>query len=194
MAGSIRKLFASLKNPGVTPTGKPAPSLWDRLLAGPTPSDPLYLSNRTWKQKLRLGLVVMVPVLVVVAVAAYAMLTPPTLTDTPPETLTPAQVAARTPVLPKGFTLPQNTDLQIMEVTVDRTGGMFVAGTLKNNASRRVAGAELVFDLADQDGSQVGSASTRVESVEPNGTLHFRFPIPHKNAAFVLVRELRPSF
>ena len=166
----------------------------DRLLAGPSPSDPLYLSNRTWKQKLRLGLLVCGPVVAVAAVAAYMALTPPTLPEKPPESLTPDQVAARTAVIPEGFRVAQNTDLEIVEVSIDRSDGMHVAGVLKNNTARRFASAELSFNLTDEDGSQVGGAGGRVEAIGPHHTVRFRFPVAQKNAAHVLVREVNGAY
>lgn len=201
MAGSLRKFFESLVYAGLKPSGGKAAAppkaqgFWDRLLAGPSPADPLYLSNRTWKQKLRTALLVAVPVLVVVGAATYAMLRPPTLPEKRPESLTPAEIAARTPILPENFTVQQNTDLQVVEVGIVReNGAQTISGTLKNNSRRRWAGADLSFDLADQEGSQVGGASTHVGTIEPRATVPFRFSIPHKNAAFVLVREIRPSY
>lgn len=179
MAGPIRKFLESLVYAGLKPAG---------------PADPLYLTNRTWKQKLRTVLLVSLPVLAVVGVALYAMLRPPTLPENRPATPTAAEIAASTPILPDNFSLPQNTDLQIIQASVTRDGGTHVAGVLKNNTSRRYAGAELSFHLTDEDGSQVGGASTRLGLIEPRATVPFRFPIPQKNAAFVLVREVRPAY
>jgi hypothetical protein len=172
---------------------KPVRSLWDRLLTGRTPSDPLYLSNRTWRQKLPLALLVCTPVLAAAAAAAYFMLTPPTPAHKPPASLTPAEIAARTPLIPDNLTVVQNTDLQVVEAAVDRAA-MQVYGSLKNNTARRYAAAELAFDLADPLGSQVGRAATRVTGIEPYGSHAFRFAIPHKRAAVVVVREVRPVY
>lgn len=199
MAGPIRKFFESLVYAGLKPSGgaprdrKPQ-SFWDRLLAGPSPADPLYLTNRTWKQKLRIALLVGLPVLAVLVAALYAMLRPPTLPENRPATPSAAEIAASTPILPDNFSLPQNTDLQIVEVGIQRDGGTFVAGILRNNTHRRYAGAELYFGLMDENDSQVGGASTTLGIIEPRATVPFRLPIPHKNAAFVLVREVRPTY
>jgi hypothetical protein len=65
---------------------------------------------------------------------------------------------------------------------------------LRNNSRVRYGGAELVFDLADQDGSQVGAAATRVGTIDPRGQVRFRFEIPQRRATTALVREVRGSF
>lgn len=200
MAGPLGKFVKSLVYAGLEPAshGGAAPRrgrvrrLWDRLLTGgPSPSDPLYLTNRTWKQKLRVALVASTPVLIVLGVAAWAMLAPPQAVDKPASQPSPAEIAARTAILPKDFTLPQNTDLQVTDVTVEKTAGAcFVVGTLRNNTARRFAGADLSLDLTDETGSQVGAVSTRAEAIEPNASAVFRFAIPQRRATFVLVREV----
>src|SRR5260370_23283715 len=44
----------------------------EQFIAGRPPSDPLYLSNRTWKQKLKLFAIAGAPVLVLIAMVAMA--------------------------------------------------------------------------------------------------------------------------
>jgi hypothetical protein len=131
----------------------------------------------------------------VLGVAGWVLLAPPEPADKPPAPLTPAQVAAKTPILPNGFTVSQNDNLQVVEVSVEKApDGRYVVGTLKNTTGRRYRSAELAFDLTDEDGSQVGAATTRVAAVEPNGNVRFRFPVPQRNASIALVREVRGSF
>jgi hypothetical protein len=204
MAGSKRKLFERIVYAGLRPTvpgSQAAPQagalrrFLSRLLTGSTPKDPLYLSNRSWKQKLRLVLLVSAPIVLVLGVASYYVLAPPAPADQRPESLTPAEVAAKTAILPKDFSVPQNTDLQIVEVAVENApGGSFVAGVLRNNSGVRYGGAELTFDLTDSDGSQVGAASTRVAAIDPKGMLRFRFAVPQRHADVALVREVRGYF
>src|SRR5579864_2286702 len=45
----------------------------ERFVAGSTPSDPLYISNRTLGQKIRLGLLIGTPVLAIAAFVALAL-------------------------------------------------------------------------------------------------------------------------
>lgn len=56
MPGALRRwldsiVYAGLKPdaPGKKPELGKLRTLWDRILLGETPSDPLYLSNRTWQ-------------------------------------------------------------------------------------------------------------------------------------------------
>ena len=51
----------------------PLRGLLERVLQAPAPSDPLYLSNRTFDQKAKLGLAIAVPCLIVVGVTALGL-------------------------------------------------------------------------------------------------------------------------
>ena len=51
----------------------PLRGLVDRVLSRPAPSDPLYLSNRTFDQKVKLGLAIAVPCLIVVGGIALGL-------------------------------------------------------------------------------------------------------------------------
>jgi hypothetical protein len=202
MVSPLRKFLESVVYAGLKPAtpGKPTEhgklrKLWDRVLLGTAPVDPLYLSNRTWKQKLRFGLIIGSPLAIVIGIVIYALFTPPPVVERPLSDLPPEEIAARTQIIPKDFTVTQNTDLQIVEVAVDKsTTPNSVTGTLKNNTGRFYSAAELTFDLTDEEGSAVGGVSTKVLKVEPHSVTSFRFSIPQRNAAFVLVREARGTF
>ena len=51
----------------------PLRGLLERVLQAPAPSDPLYLSNRTFDQKAKLGLAIAVPCLIVVGLTALGL-------------------------------------------------------------------------------------------------------------------------
>lgn len=202
MANWLRKAFESVAYAGLKPSGAAAPPprpggrlkrAWDRLLSGSTPKDPLYLSNRTWKHKLSIAATVCTPVLIVIGIFVYSMMTPPPVTEKPPAELTSAEIAARTQIIPEGFKVAQNDDVQVSEVFVDRNSSPNrVSGTVQNATGKRFGVVELTFDLTDQDGSQVGGAKFSVADLAPRASKAFSFPIPQRNAAFVLVREARP--
>ncbi len=206
MAKGLRQFLESVVYAGLKPAGAPAQPVrpgWrgrmkgalDRLLNGPKQDDPLYLSNRTWKQKVRLAAIVLAPVLVVVGFFVYSLLTPPPAHEKPLNVLSPAEIAARTEIIPKDFKVPQNVDVQVAEVFIDRSSTPHrIAGTLQNVSERQFSNVELTFDLTDQNGSQVGGARTTVADVAPRAIKSFSFPIPQRNAAFVLVRETRAVF
>jgi len=168
--------------------------LWDRILSGPAPTDPLYLSNRTWKQKARLAAYFGVPLAVVVGVVLYSLLSPPPAVEKPYSEPSAAEVAARTAIIPKDFKLEQSTDLQVVEVGVDRSSlPHHVTGILRNNTSMRFGGAELTFDLTDDKGSRVGSTVALVDDIQPLTTMRFATTIPQRNVTYVLVREVKSS-
>lgn len=206
MGKGLRRFLESVVYAGLKPAGASVPpprsgwrgrlkKAWDRLLGGSMPQDPLYLSNRSWKQKLKVAAAVSAPVLIVVGIFVYSLLTPPPAPEKPPLELTPAEIAARTQIIPKDFKVPQNVDVQVAEVFIDRASNPHrISGTLQNVSEKRFGSVELSFDLTDQDGSQVGGASTVVPDVAPRAIKSFSFPIPQRNAAFVLVRETRPVF
>lgn len=202
MASPLRKFFESIAYAGLKPTtpGKPPErgklrKFWDRLVLGNAPADPLYLSNRTWKQKLRFGLILGAPLAIVLGSVLYALMAPAPVVEKTISDLPPEEIAARTRIIPKDFSVPQNNDLQILEVTVDKSSNPnAVTGKLKNNTGRFYTAAELSFDLTDEDGSAIGGVSTRLPNVEPHSTTPFRFQIPQANAVFVLVREARAIF
>lgn len=167
---------------------------WDRLLSGPMPSDPLYLSNRTWKQKLRLGLGIGLPALIAVGAITYALFTPPPAVEKRVVEPSAAEIVAKAPIIPKDFKIEQSNDLQVMEVGVDRTSlPHHITGLLRNNSGMRLGSAELSFDLTDEKGSTLGSAVAIVEDIPPLSTVRFGTAIPQRHVAYVLVREMHSS-
>lgn len=202
MGRRIRQFIDSIVFAGLKPGGFRGHSeglRWLGPLRGPVerfisggraPSDPFYLSNRTFGQKVRLGILIAAPCLLVAAFFGLALVqyfgksTPP-----PAPELTPAEVALRTlPNVDKDIHLDVNIEVEVVEVHVDHAS-LRLVGTLKNNTNRAV-GAEVVFDLTDAAGSQVGAVVGRVERIAPEGKANFQFPIKQQDAAFALVREV----
>ena len=156
------------------------------------PDDPLYLSNRGWRQRLKLAAIVGVPLLLIVAAITYASLTAPAPVAAPTE-LSPAEVAARSlPGVPKDLKLGANVPLEVQEITIHQNERpRYVSGLVKNPSERRYQSAEFVFELTDMDGSQVGAVNTTIHNVQPYSTTRFQIPIEQENAAFALVRVVR---
>jgi hypothetical protein len=154
--------------------------------------DPLYLTNRTWRQKAILWAAVATPLTLLLAAVVYVLLVPPRAREQAPAQLSPAEIAARTVIIPKDFTFPQNKDLQVTEAAVEHgAAGSFLTGTLQNNTDRSFAGAELAFELLDERGSMAGGAGGRAPAVGPRGTVRFRIPIEQREAVQVTVRGVR---
>jgi len=197
----IRKFLESIVFAGMKPGGQTAPKrelTWlgplsgpvERLLSGgPAPTDPLYLTNRTLGQKLLSWSLIGIPCLVLLAgigITLSSLLDLPA--PKPDKELTAAEITAKLlPNMDKDFKLAPTSDVQVLEAKVD---GTRLVGKVKNTSAREIAGAELVIDLTDVDGSHVGAVSAIVEKIPPSGTRSFEVPIKQRNAATAMVREV----
>jgi len=197
----IRKFLESIVFAGLKPGAQTAPKGelgWlgplrgpvERLLSGgPAPSDPLYLTNRTLGRKFLSWSLVGIPCLILLAgigITLSSLLDPPK--PKPAKELTAAEITARLlPNMDKDFKLAPPSDLKVLEARVD---GTRLVGKVKNTSTREIAGAELVVDLADAYGSQVGAVSAVVGKIPPSGTREFEVPISQRNAANAVVREV----
>jgi hypothetical protein len=165
----------------------------DRLLAGgPAPTDPLYLTNRTLGQKLQSWSFVAVPCLVLLAGTGYVLsnlMDPPDVK--PAKELTASEVAAKMlPEVGKNLDLPTNRDVEVVEVKVQNSDGAKLVGTLRNITDHEVASVEIIVDLTDLAGSQLGAVNATVEKIQPRGTKTFQLPIKQTGASLALVREI----
>ena len=197
----IREFFESIVFAGLKPGAQTAPKpqlAWlgplrgpvERLLSGgPAPTDPLYLTNRTLGQKVLSWSLVAIPCLLLLAGVGYtlsSLIDPPA--PPPVKELTAAEITAKLlPNMDRDFKLAPLSDVQVVEARVD---GARLVGKVKNTSTREIAIAELVIDLTDVDGSQVGAVSTVVEKIPPSGTRAFEIPIKQRNAATAMVREV----
>lgn len=162
----------------------------ERLLSGGGQQDPLYLSNRTLGQKFLGWTKVGVPLFVLVAavVIAFRMYK---REDKPPETLSPAEIAAKMlPDLNKPIHVDSNTDIAVLEVSIDHTAGDKLVGKLRNTTDHEIQAGEVDFTLTAVNGSQVGSVDVKVSKLAAGETVSFAQPIAEKAAVFALVREV----
>ena len=165
----------------------------DRVLSRPAPSDPLYLSNRTFDQRVKLWLAIAVPCLILIGFTALGLshFFHARLAEPAPEPSAAVLAAKLLPNVDKSLKIEVNQDAQVVDAHVDREGGLKVVGTVKNNTDRLIRTTEIVLNLADATGSQLGAVSARVDNLAPNATGSFRLPIEQADAAFALVREVR---
>jgi hypothetical protein len=205
MLNRIRRFFESLVYAGLKPSGGVPPEpesprrpgkLRDKIelfFYGGRPSDPLYLTNRTWKQKLRAPLLIGIPTVVVFIALALVFTNVYSPKTAPPKQPTPAELMANLlPDLQKTVHINTYTDAEITALRVVRgEGPPKVSGTLKNKTDR-VISVELDVDLADVNGSRVGSLTERVSKAQPNGVTQFEFPAGNSAAVYALVRKMRP--
>jgi len=162
----------------------------ERLLSGGGPQDPLYLSNRTFGQKLVGWVKVGVPLLVVVVAVVFAFLMH-RRQDKPPESLSPAEIAAKMlPELNRPIHVDINTDIEVLEVYIDHADGDRLVGRVRNTTDHEIHSGEVDFFLTAVNGTQVGAASVKVNKLAAGQTFPFAQPIPQKAAAFALVREV----
>lgn len=197
----IRAFLESIVFVGLKPGSPAAPKseLWwlgplrgpfERLLSGAAPTDPLYLSNRTSSQKLKSWSLIGIPCLILalgIGVTLSDLLDPPD--SKPVKEPTAAEIAAKLlPHIEKEFKLTPASEIEVVEVKVE---GQRVVGVVRNTSTREVAVAELVIDLTDSSGSQVGAVNAIVERIPASSDKPFQLPIKQPNAAFSLVREIK---
>ena len=196
----IREFLESIVFAGMKPGGQTAPKQqlkWlgplrgpvERLLSGgPAPSDPLYLTNRTLTQKLKSWSLIAIPcvVLALGIVILSRSLQPPA--PKPVKPLTAAEITAKLlPNLDQDIQLPPATDVQVIEIKVE---GSRLVGVVKNTTRREIAVTELVIDLTNAAGSQLGAVNAIVEKIPPSGTKDFQIAIQQRDAAFALIRNV----
>jgi len=162
------------------------------VFAGMRPTeDPLYLSNRTIRQKIKLGVLIGLPLVVVGALLLYALNEHKNPRQAPAAQLTPEQIAQKMlPNLNGDLKVDSNRNLEVMDVHVQQGKPLRLTGEVRNKTSHAIQNAQIVFDLTDKLGSRLGAVSTTVARIEANASARFDFPIPQPNAAFALVREV----
>jgi hypothetical protein len=198
----IRQFLESIAYAGMKPGGQktetqqlkwlgPLRGPVERILSGPAPSDPLYLTNRPMSHKVRSWMLIGIPLLVLIAAigATLALLEPPEVK--PEKQLTAKEVASKLlPNMDKEIKLASNPDIQVVEVSVRQEGGPRLVGIIHNSSAREVAEVQLVLDLTDTMGTQLGGVNGSISSVPPNSNKSFTIPIKQKDAAFALVRDI----
>jgi hypothetical protein len=171
----------------------PLRGLVNRVLSRPAPSDPLYLSNRTFDQKVKLWLAIAVPCLILAGVTALG-LSHFFRAEVPGPAPAPSAAALAAKLLPnlgKTIKIEVDQDVQVLDAHVESEGGMKVAGSVKNNTNRPIPRTAIVLNLTDTTGSFLGAVNAQVDNLAPNATVKFQIPIEQKDAAFAQVREIR---
>lgn len=197
----LRSVFESVAYAGMKPQGSAAPRSAlrrlgplrgpvERFLNGPGSSDPLYLSNRTLGEKIRLGVLIGLPcamVLALVTLAALGKFDSAHLSP-PAQPLSDAELAVRMlPDLSQGLTPRSDSGIEVTEVAVGRGR---ISGNVRNTTDRAVVDAEVTFDLTDAAGSRLGAVLCRIPRIEPRGTAAFQATVPQADAVRAVVREM----
>jgi len=200
MPERIRKLIEALVFAGMQPAGaksrRPPRNGWlarlggaveNFLSPGPAPTDPLYLSNRTFAQRIMPAVKLVIPLLLVAGALVWWYRGTHHSTD---GQSTRAELLAK--VMPEiaKLNLPPNRDVDIPSVSVDRSGPALV-GTVRNNTTHTMKNVEILCDLTDSRGSQLGFVTAQVENLAPQSQTGFRVPIAQTKASLVLVRDIK---
>jgi hypothetical protein len=202
MGSGLRKFIESILFAGLKPGGAPAASprrRWlgplagplERFLSGgPPPSDPLYLSRRTPKQRFMVAAKVALPILLVAAAASWIFRSSIFPKNPPKLDLTAPEIAAKMlPDLDK-IKIDTNRDVEVPSVGFDRAGQIALVGTVRNNTSHTIDHVEIQFEVTDENGSKLGGITASVQKLPPKSDSRFRVPIEQKNAAIALVRAI----
>jgi hypothetical protein len=202
MASRLREFLESIVFAGLKPGAPSGPRRmkWlgplerplEKFLNGPAPSDPLYLSNRPLKQRLKLAAVIIVPCLVVAVglLMALSNRIPVTGAGPAPEP-TPNEVTQKIlPHLDRNIKIDVNRDLEVMEIHIEHGAETSLVCTVRNNSGKDIPSGGVVVDLTDSSGSQLGGVTIPV-NVAARSTKKVQMPIKQSNAVFALVRELQ---
>jgi len=159
--------------------------------------DPLYVTNRTTGQKVRFFLLVGTPVLAISIFIGLAMMN---YFDPPPKPENPAvakeptgEITAKVlPHVDKELPVANeySRDIEVLEASVSRAGEHAISGKVRNTTDHPVALAELIFDITDDEGSQLGGVSVRIQNVPPHAIVPFKTVLQQQNARSALVREV----
>ncbi|HVN04638.1 MAG TPA: FxLYD domain-containing protein [Bryobacteraceae bacterium] len=169
---------------------------FERYLSGQAPTDPFYLTNRTWQEKLKTAALVAVPVLLLVALILIGVtdvfhLHKADPYDHPAAEAAPPTTTARTH-LPDPKLAPAG--LEVVDIRIARNSRPpAVTGIIRNNTDHSVSSAEVTYLLADTDGSLVGVETAAVANLKPHASAAFRSELKSGSAEFVLVREVRAN-
>ncbi len=169
----------------------------ERFLSGNAVSGPLYITNRTLGQKIRVGVFIGAPVLAlgVLMVLALNNSFDPARRSGPrnePARKEPTgEITAKVlPSVEKDFTTDYSRDVDVLEAAVSRNNDHTLYGKVRNNTDHPVRVADLVFDVTDEDGSQLGGVAVRVENIPAKSTAAFKVVLEQQKARSALVREV----
>jgi hypothetical protein len=167
----------------------------DVFLSAHASDDPLYLTNRTWQQKVKGAAMIGIPAVallaLVTAAASGVFRTHKIDTYNHTAVLEPAAALPQKHIADPGYT---SSDLDVMDLRIARDSHPpSVTGLVRNNTGQTVASAQVTYYLADDAGSLVASDTTDVRDILPHASVAFRRALKSANAQYVLVRDVHPN-
>jgi hypothetical protein len=171
------------------------------FISGRPAADPLYLTNRTWLQKLKLGSLIAAPVLLLIILGTIGAANRLRVDkvdpyEHPAVEAAPAAEAPPPPATQKPLpdAISASTELEVVNMRIARDARPpMVTGMVRNKTDRKVESAEVSYYLSDAAGSLVGTDKTEVANVEPHGSVAFRMPLKAAKAEYVFVRDVHPD-
>jgi hypothetical protein len=157
----------------------------DRL-AGVPPREEGFTGGRTWKQNVRVAVLVALPVLVIGGLLFWRS-----------RATRPAD-AQEGPVVPSSLAIDlrreglRPSEVEVAEIVLMKDAQPPVArGTVRNHSGEKPASVEISFNVTNKDGMLLGAVTTAVRDIPPHGSQTFEVEIPQKDAAIVIVRDTR---
>lgn len=201
MANRFRELVKSLLYAGLKPGAPEGPAspahrlgalsrLFERVVSSGAESDPLYLTNRTFAERAKRWAWIAVPSVVLAGILLFT-LSNRLPRDPAPSTPTSIEIAKKYLPNLSEIKIDSNKDVEVLDAHIDRTAGVRLVGTVRNVTDREIHGTELVFELADREGSEVGTMTVQVAALAAKASASFAAPIESPAAQFVLVDEVR---
>jgi hypothetical protein len=193
---NIREFFEKLVFAGLKPDAPAGPkkSIFQRWMQsaedlaskGLRPDEAPLPGPTTWKKKA--GMILSV---IAVGVGVYFLVDVLQSHADKPESQTTGAVA---PIVPPNFKVEKNKDLAVEEIEFNKNvEPKVITGTLKNLTDKTFVACDVSFDLTTKGGTQLGGVATTVRDLGPHGSAKFRIQVSQPEAAFALVRELRPE-
>jgi hypothetical protein len=167
---------------------------FEDFLSGRAPNDPLYLTNRPLKQKLKIAALVAVPIVILLVLVLIAATDGFRLRRVDPYEHPAAEAQTSTAPGPRLPDPKLAAELEVVNIRIVRDArSPLVTGVVRNNTNAKVGAAEVSYYLADKDGSMVGTDTTEVTNVAAHGSVTFRVPLKIARAQYVLVRDVHPN-
>jgi outer membrane receptor protein involved in Fe transport len=169
----------------------------ESILSGDRVADPLYISNRTLRQKIRLALLVAVPAAAFIGVTVLALnrhSNPRQAADNEPSGTPETGRAVTSKLLPdteKNVTTDPSQDVDVLEASVSSGSNRTLSGKIRNRTNHLVPLADVLFSVHDVNGAQLGVVAVKVKNIAPNSIAAFQLKLEHPTAAAVIVREVR---
>ena len=170
-------------------------SRFEDFISGRAPNDPLYLTNRTLQQKIKIAALVAVPVVILLALvlAATTDVFRSRRSDPYEHPVAQAQISTtQAPSLPAPTLALTELDVVNIRIVKDPRSPL-VTGVVRNHTNAKVDAAEVSYYLVDEQGNVVGTDTTEVQNVAARGSAVFRVPLKIPHAQYVLVRDVHPS-